>query len=294
MVEPIPFRKNETCDGDDQNTDTPASEESHTKEDLRTYTNEEVSEIIRLALRSVDNEDRDTVSHSEMLVIGKDFGLSPEDIERAFVEADKTQQTEELEKQARIIFLIHAATFAVINVGLLLLNLLTGIDKVVWFVYPLVPWGAVLGVHWVISRFVLNWLTDMAKELDRTNAVAHGDPLCMDFTIPDLFGSMAEAKGIAHIEDSVLSLEFETRDTIFGALKSKPKEVRVPLQDITTVQLDRGLWQTKLRLRGRKLHCFTEVPGSSGGEAVLVIARQSRLAAERFARVLTEQVAKER
>jgi hypothetical protein len=104
MVEPIPFRKNETCDGDDQNTDTPASEESHTKEDLRTYTNEEVSEIIRLALRSVDNEDRDTVSHSEMLVIGKDFGLSPEDIERAFVEADKTQQTEELEKQARIIF----------------------------------------------------------------------------------------------------------------------------------------------------------------------------------------------
>ncbi len=36
MVEPIPFRKNETRDGDDQNTDTPASEESHTKEDLRT------------------------------------------------------------------------------------------------------------------------------------------------------------------------------------------------------------------------------------------------------------------
>ena len=121
-----------------------------------------------------------------------------------------------------------------------------------------------------------------------------GNPLRIDFTIPDLYGSMAEAKGLAHIEDTVLSIEFETRDTIFGALKSKAKEIHVPFKDITSVQIDRGLWQTKIRIHGRKLHSFSEVPGSAGGEAVLVISRQSRLNAERFTRELAKRVAKDR
>lgn len=292
MAKPIPFSRDEHHEEPEENTDTSTSQASSPNEDLRTYTNEEVSEIIRLALHKASNKEKDTVNHAEMLAIGEDFGLSPEDIDHAFIEVEKSQQTKDLEKQGRAYLQLHAATYAVVNLGLIVLNLLTGIDTV-WFIYPLVIWGIVLAVQWAVNKFALDWIFDLTLELGSANAIGVGDPLCVEFTIPDLYGSMAEANGRAHIEESALTLEYETVDTVFGAFKSKAKEVSVPLKDITNVQLDRGLWQTKLRIRGRKLHCFADVPGSNAGEAILIISSQSRLAAEKFTRELAARVSRE-
>ena len=147
MAKPIPFQSN----SDAERLGSSAGEESRSNEDLRTYTNEEVSEIIRLALHNRGNNSNDTVNHSEMLAIGEDFGLSPEDIDRAFIAVEKTQRTDELEKQNRTIFLIHAVTYAVVQVGLFGLNVLTGLGTL-WFLYPLVAWGMVVGIHFAIGK----------------------------------------------------------------------------------------------------------------------------------------------
>ena len=42
-------------------------------------------------------------------------------------------------------FYIHAATFVLVNIGLFLINLLTGGSW--WFFWPLIGWGIGLGAH---------------------------------------------------------------------------------------------------------------------------------------------------
>ncbi len=65
MAETVPFHS-----GSEKST------QGHEPES-RVYTNEEVSEVIRVALRAAEQHGADTVCREDMLAIGKDFGLTP-------------------------------------------------------------------------------------------------------------------------------------------------------------------------------------------------------------------------
>ena len=113
------------------------------------------------------------------------------------------------------------------------------------------------------------------------------------FTIPEIYGPFAEACGLAQVRDDCLLLEFEIADTMFHTIKSKVREVAVPIGEITAVRLERRLWATKLILQGRRLKTFDEVPGSGSGEVTLVFDRQTRSASERLARELNDLISRE-
>jgi len=42
----------------------------------------------------------------------------------------------------------------------------------------------------------------------------------LPFTIPDLYADFAEAQGIARLDDDILILEYQTKDSIVGMIKS--------------------------------------------------------------------------
>ena len=92
MAELIPFEKNEGG----------KAAEGPSRPDVRSYSNEEVSEIIRVALRSADESRTNTVGHEEMLTIARDFGLTPGDIARAFDEINFKREEEQLESTAKL------------------------------------------------------------------------------------------------------------------------------------------------------------------------------------------------
>ncbi len=65
-------------------------------------------------------------------------------------------------------FYTHATSFIVVNIGLFIINLLTG--GVWWFYWPLVFWGIGLGIHALIvfgigGRFGQDWEERKTREL---------------------------------------------------------------------------------------------------------------------------------
>ncbi|MDI6815454.1 MAG: 2TM domain-containing protein [Dehalococcoidales bacterium] len=62
-------------------------------------------------------------------------------------------------------FLIHLVVYALINAGLITLNLLV-VPKVIWFFWPLLGWGIGITVHY------LNAVRWIERELKKKEAIA--------------------------------------------------------------------------------------------------------------------------
>jgi len=281
MGETVPFKRNDV--------DAALSDD-------RIYSNEEVSEIIGIALRNAQDGAGTTVNHEEMRSIAAEFGLGGGDIQRALDTLAEKQQERELADQAGLAFKLHAATFVVINAGLLLINLLASPNDA-WFLYPLICWGVVVALHGIAVKYApaAPWLLlePLAKHYGMHGAYA--GPLNgrnrAAFYIDDVYGALAKANGIVELTDDALVLEYEISDKIFGAIKSKVREEIVPYEEIMGVHLQRCMWNAKLTLQGRRLSTFADVPSAKGGEATLTFKREHRNAAAHLAQALQARCA---
>ena len=117
MAELIPFEEN---DDDGQSSEAPSQDTARTPESpvRAVYTNEEVSEVIREALRIADHEGENTVGHEEMLAIARDFGLTERDLEGAAKAISKKRNVQEQTSMIVLWFKIHVLGFAVTEAAL--------------------------------------------------------------------------------------------------------------------------------------------------------------------------------
>jgi hypothetical protein len=107
------------------------------------------------------------------------------------------------------------------------------------------------------------------------------------FSIPCLFAGLGQCHGVLHDEGDFLRFEFQLKDKFGGLLKSKVKQVRVPVGDIVSVQLTKGWlgasWTgVKIILQAADLATLKEIPGMSQGKVELSIARPDAALAEAF------------
>lgn len=296
MTEPLPFPSRGSQPGSSPDPATPSGTPST---DNRVYTNEEVSEIVRVALRNAKTRDANTVDHDELLAIAHDFGLSEEDIGSAFEEIGKSRAVDELNDRARLALKVHAMVFAVVNVGLLLINLMSD-PTYLWFLFPLVSWGMALMLHAIATKYV----PSLAVHLEHAFAYSrqfYGMRACggresarAKFTIPNLYGDLAEARGVARIRGDKLIIEFEVVDNVLGAFRSRIREISIPMEEIASVRLERNLWSTSLHIESYGMKRFRALPGSAGGQLKLVFNRDAQAASEELARELAERVPAER
>jgi hypothetical protein len=100
------------------------------------------------------------------------------------------------------------------------------------------------------------------------------------FSIPEVYGGLAQAYGMATVDETGLALEFEVKDGLIGALSSGVKEVRIPLAEIAAVVARTGPFGGKLVVETRSLAPASRVPKSKGGRIELKVARSSREAAK--------------
>lgn len=72
---------------------------------------------------------------------------------------------------------IHAAVYAVVNIGLIVLNLVLVAktdDDFLWFFFPLVCWGIGLTLHYVgVSRWGARDVRRRQEQIEREAAAAH-------------------------------------------------------------------------------------------------------------------------
>lgn len=108
----------------------------------RRYTREEVEEILRRAAERT-HAGGDSLQHDELVAAAREAGIDPSAVEHAAGELAETRQDRlavERWKAARSrAFASHALTWAIVNAGLFLIDVLSGPGW--WFFWPLLSWG---------------------------------------------------------------------------------------------------------------------------------------------------------
>jgi hypothetical protein len=111
------------------------------------------------------------------------------------------------------------------------------------------------------------------------------------FTIPKLYGGLAQCHGLLRGEGDSLIVEYQLRASFCGLLRRRPRAVRVPLAQLEAVEFHRrGLFRKQgvVVIKAKSLAPLAELPFSRPGEVELAIAPRDRAAAEEFVAGLYE------
>lgn len=112
--------------------------------DERTYTSDDVANIVRLGL---ERKTEDSVSHEDLLEIAGEYGLSADEVDVAVGEVEAGRREEARRRQRMTGFRAHAYSYLGTCAFLLLVDLAT--PGPWWFQWPTLGWGLGLFFHYV-------------------------------------------------------------------------------------------------------------------------------------------------
>jgi hypothetical protein len=113
----------------------------------------------------------------------------------------------------------------------------------------------------------------------------------ISFTVPKLYGGLADCHGLLRGEGDCLVLEYQVQDRLLGLIRRRPRAVRLPLAQLESVELQRRGWfgaRTALVIKAKSLMSLADVPGSRQGQVELAIAPKDWAAAQQFVAGLYE------
>ena len=94
----------------------------------------------------------------------------------------------------------------------------------------------------------------------------------LPFSIPHLYWGFGECHGLIRDEGTHLCLEYQVQ---FGAFRTRPKTVRVPIKELQSVELHKGWFgNSALVLQAASLQAVGQVPGSRQGKVELRIDKK--------------------
>lgn len=250
-------------------------------EKSRRFSSDEVADIIRLSLQDENRNSENSIDHEELISIGKEVGVSQEQIDRAVDLLEDEHQTKDKERLLWLRFKGHCFTFVFVNLLCISINIFTGTESF-WAGYVLFGTGLFLLGHYAGLRYAPDFV-EMA--IERTRIHAFGQPQIevaananVSFTVPDPSGLM-ESTGLVYVKNGQLNLEYQTSDSVLGLLKGSIKSIQVDLADITHSCLEHKFWSSELVLQGSSMRVFGSAPGSSSGTLRLSISKQYHSAA---------------
>jgi hypothetical protein len=242
----------------------------------RRYSSDEVADIIRLSLQDENRNSDNSIDHEELILIGKEVGVSQEQIAHAVGLLEDEHQTKDKERLLWLRFKGHCFTFVFVNLVCVSINVLTATESF-WAGYVFFGTGLFLLGHYAGLRYAPDFV-EMAIERTRIHAFGHPQLSAaadanVSFTVADPSGFM-ESAGLVYIKDGQLHLEYQTSDSLFGLLKTSIKSVEVNLADISQSCLEHKFWSSELVLRGNSMRVFGSAPGSSSGTLRLKISKE--------------------
>ncbi len=89
-------------------------------------------------------------------------------------------------------------------------------------------------------------------------------------------------------------LEFQTQDNIIGILRSKIKKIRIPVRDLSNIEIRRGLFKKKIIITPASMSAFKELNGIEGGKIILKIEGKSLPKAREFVNAIELLINEER
>lgn len=107
-------------------------------------------------------------------------------------------------------------------------------------------------------------------------------------------GGFAETHGLMGLEKDMLTVEFETKDSLFGVIKSGIKRIKIPISELEAVYWKKKVFGAALIIRARSLKAISSIPGNNKGEVHLKITRRDRDVAAQFASRLELRISEHR
>ncbi len=93
-------------------------------------------------------------------------------------------------------------------------------------------------------------------------------------------GTFTSAEGLLHYEVGALRLEYQVSDGLLGLIKSKLRQISIPLADLVSINLEESWFgDDQIILQGKTMEAVQGVPGMAQGRIELNIKRSDRDAA---------------
>ena len=270
----------------------PGSAESQESLSSRCYSSDDVAEIIRLSLLDEAGRSENSVDHEELIAIGKEFGVNHEQIERSIGLLEEERRAKDKERFLWMKFKAHCFLFGAVSSLCIFINIMTGMETF-WSAYVLFGMGLFVLGHYAGLRYAPDFV-ELAME--RTRHLANSkygeffeDDVNVNFLVSDSMG-LSETRGMLHLEDDHLMVEYQMADSILGVFKTRVREMEIRLEDITRVRLERKIWTSEFVLQGRSLKVVGHLPGHTAGSLKLRINRQSQNAAQQLVDRISEKI----
>lgn len=100
-----------------------------------------------------------------------------------------------------------------------------------------------------------------------------------DIFIPfelDVYEGLAECQGILYLKENSLVMEFQTKDSLFGVIKSKIKKINLSVRDIINVDYKKSIFKTRLSFFTKSLIVAEKFPGAQKGEISIKLQKKDR------------------
>jgi hypothetical protein len=90
----------------------------------------------------------------------------------------------------------------------------------------------------------------------------------LPFRIINIYLGLGTAHGVVRSTEAELILEFQIKDTVAGLVKSPVTEIRIPMNELLSIELKEGWFRQRLVIRARSLATLSSVPGHESGRVV--------------------------
>lgn len=116
------------------------------------------------------------------------------------------------------------------------------------------------------------------------------EPISLLVSIPDIYGGLAKAHGILRLGESDLTLEFRIEDEIFGLVRSRVRNVRIMLSQISSISIQHGWRKMPLFIRASTWSVLAKVPAAKAGQVKLEVSCKEKVALGRFIESLRQKL----
>ena len=98
----------------------------------------------------------------------------------------------------------------------------------------------------------------------------------LNFKTTEVYHGFAEVEGMLRIEDQQVVIEYQTKDSVLGVIKSETKSLPIPYSQISEVVFKTNMFRTFLRLQLKSLELLNKFPGSKAGGIKLNLKRKDK------------------
>lgn len=102
------------------------------------------------------------------------------------------------------------------------------------------------------------------------------------FKIPDVYHGLAESHGVLRLTSNGVHIEYQTKDSVLGLLKSKLHQVQIPFSKISELNFKRKVFTSTLTMRLSHLEAILSIPNQESGTVKFRIPKTHINEAEEF------------